>query len=131
MKNNGLQFIVSSFLEYLLVSGNIDDIEEIYTIIKEFYEQDYLLNYKNTFLGKEHQDSSERQNNDESKSKEIYSTVRTKKSTNNKLNALVKIGVAKNIDLVIELMIDHYSKEKLDDEQKRILNLLCKLSQNN
>ena len=54
-------------------------------------------------------------------------TVRVSKELKNKLNALVTIGVADNVDMAIEIMMDEYVEAILDKDEKKQFEILQKI----
>lgn len=54
-------------------------------------------------------------------------TVRVKKSTRHKLNALVSINKADNVDELIELLLNEYTDNNLLKEEKRQFDMIVDL----
>ncbi|SDC61204.1 hypothetical protein SAMN05421734_11328 [Pelagirhabdus alkalitolerans] len=56
-------------------------------------------------------------------------TVRVSTELKDKLNALVTIGVADNVDTVIDIMLEEYTNAFLDKDEKKQLELLQSIYQ--
>lgn len=51
-------------------------------------------------------------------------SVRLMKSTRSKLNALVQLGKAENVDLLIDSLVEDYIKQELTKDEKRIYQIV-------
>ena len=51
-------------------------------------------------------------------------SVRLMKSTRSKLNALVQLGKAENVDLLIDTLVEDYIKLELTKDEKRIYQIV-------
>lgn len=75
-------------------------------------------------------DSKEKQSNELKKALQAekkITTVRVKRSTQHKLNALVSINKAESVDELIEIMIDEYMSSNITKEEKRQFDMVMEL----
>lgn len=67
------------------------------------------------------------------KAKQSTTTVRVEKLTRSKLNALVQMGKAESVDVLIDVLIDEYVNHQLLKDEKKtydiLLNILRKKEQ--
>lgn len=74
--------------------------------------------------------SQEARNNERKKALQAekkITTVRVKRSTQHKLNALVSINKAETVDELIEIMIDEYMSNNITKEEKRQFDMVIDL----
>ena len=57
-------------------------------------------------------------------------TVRVTKATRNKLNALVQMGKADSVDVLLDILLDEYIENNLVKEEKKTFNLVFEVIQN-
>lgn len=62
-------------------------------------------------------------------SKKKTTTVRVSDANQNKLNALVTLGVGESVDEVIDVLIGEFDNHHLSKEQKKIFSLLLETAQ--
>lgn len=58
------------------------------------------------------------------KAKQSTTTVRVEKSTRSKLNALVQMGKAETVDVLIDILIDEYVNHQLLKDEKKTYDIL-------
>ena len=56
-------------------------------------------------------------------------SVRVTKSTRNKLNALIQLGKADSVDVLLDKLLDDYIQNSLVEEEKKIFNLVYEVIQ--
>lgn len=56
-------------------------------------------------------------------------SVRVTKATRNKLNALIQLGKAENVDILIDILLDEYIENTLIKEEKKTFNLVLDIIQ--
>ena len=56
-------------------------------------------------------------------------TVRVMKSTRSKLNALVQMGRADSVDVLVDILLDEYIENNLVKEEKKTFNLVFEIIQ--
>ena len=56
-------------------------------------------------------------------------SVRVTKATRNKLNALIQLGKADNVDTLIDIVIDEYIENNLVKDEKKTYNLILDIIQ--
>ena len=56
-------------------------------------------------------------------------SVRVTKPTRNKLNALIQLGKADNVDTLIDLLLDEYIETNLVKDEKKTFNLVLDIIQ--
>lgn len=56
-------------------------------------------------------------------------SVRVTKATRNKLNALIQLGKAENVDILIDILLDEYIENTLLKEEKKTFNLVLDIIQ--
>ncbi len=56
-------------------------------------------------------------------------SVRVTKATRNKLNALIQLGKADNVDILIDILIDEYIENNLVKDEKKTYNLILDIIQ--
>ncbi len=56
-------------------------------------------------------------------------TVRVTKATRNKLNALVQMGKADSVDVLLDILLDEYIENNLVKEEKKTFNLVFEVIQ--
>ena len=56
-------------------------------------------------------------------------SVRVTKATRNKLNALIQIGKADNVDTLIDIILDEYIETTLVKDEKKSYNLVLNILQ--
>lgn len=56
-------------------------------------------------------------------------SVRVTKNTRNKLNALIQLGKADNVDSLIDILLDEYIETNLVKEEKKTFNLVLDIIQ--
>lgn len=56
-------------------------------------------------------------------------SVRVTKSTRNKLNALIQLGKADNVDTLIDILLDEYIETSLLKDEKKTFNLILDIIQ--
>ena len=66
-----------------------------------------------------------------SKKREVpqITSVRVTKPTRNKLNALIQLGKADNVDTLIDIILDEYIETNLVKEEKKTFNLIFDIIQ--
>ena len=57
-------------------------------------------------------------------------SVRVTKTTRNKLNALIQLGKADNVDTLIDILLDEYIETNLLKDEKKTFNLILDIIQN-
>lgn len=58
------------------------------------------------------------------KTKQSTTTVRVEKITRSKLNALVQMGKAETVDVLVDILIDEYVNHQLLKEEKKTYDIL-------
>lgn len=61
---------------------------------------------------------------------QTISSVRLTKATRNKLNALVQMGRAENVDILLDILLDEYITNHLLKEDKRMFEMIVELLAN-
>ena len=56
-------------------------------------------------------------------------SVRVTKATRNKLNALIQLGKADNVDTLIDVLLDEYVENSLVKDEKKTYNLILDIFQ--
>ena len=56
-------------------------------------------------------------------------TVRVTKATRNKLNALIQLGKADSVDILLDILLDEYIENSLVKEEKKTFNLVFEVIQ--
>lgn len=56
-------------------------------------------------------------------------SVRVTKTTRNKLNALIQLGKAENVDNLIDILLDEYIENNLLKEEKKTFNIVLDIIQ--
>lgn len=56
-------------------------------------------------------------------------SVRVTKTTRNKLNALIQLGKADNVDTLIDILLDEYIETNLVKDEKKTFNLVLEIIQ--
>lgn len=56
-------------------------------------------------------------------------SVRVTKATRNKLNALIQLGKAENVDTLIDILLDEYIENNLVKDEKKTYNLILDIVQ--
>lgn len=56
-------------------------------------------------------------------------SVRVSKITRNKLNALIQLGKADNVDVLIDILLDEYMENNLVKDEKKTYNLILDIIQ--
>lgn len=56
-------------------------------------------------------------------------SVRVTKTTRNKLNALIQLGKADNVDSLIDILLDEYIKTNLVKDEEKTFNLILDIIQ--
>lgn len=56
-------------------------------------------------------------------------SVRVTKTTRNKLNALIQLGKADNVDVMIDILLDEYIENNLVKDEKKTFNLILDILQ--
>lgn len=56
-------------------------------------------------------------------------SVRVTKATRNKLNALIQLGKADNVDTLIDILLDEYIETNLVKDEKKTFNLVLDIIQ--
>ena len=56
-------------------------------------------------------------------------SVRVSKTTRNKLNALIQLGKADNVDVLIDILLDEYMENNLVKDEKKTYNLILDIIQ--
>ncbi|MFJ7669672.1 DUF5388 domain-containing protein [Lysinibacillus sp. NPDC097195] len=56
-------------------------------------------------------------------------SVRVTKTTRNKLNALIQLGKADNVDTLIDILLDEYIETNLLKDEKKTFNLILDIIQ--
>lgn len=56
-------------------------------------------------------------------------SVRVTKTTRNKLNALIQLGKADNVDVMIDILLDEYIENNLVKDEKKTYNLILEILQ--
>lgn len=56
-------------------------------------------------------------------------SVRVTKQTRNKLNALIQMGKAENVDILIDILMDEYIENNLVKDEKKTFNLVLDIIQ--
>ncbi|MGN7118978.1 DUF5388 domain-containing protein [Lysinibacillus odysseyi] len=56
-------------------------------------------------------------------------SVRVTKTTRNKLNALIQLGKADNVDVMIDILLDEYIENNLVKGEKKTFNLILDILQ--
>lgn len=56
-------------------------------------------------------------------------TVRVTKATRNKLNALIQLGKADSVDVLLDILLDEYIENNLVKEEKKTFNLVFEVIQ--
>ena len=51
-------------------------------------------------------------------------TVRVTKATRNKLNALIQLGKADSVDILLDILLDEYIENNLVKEEKKTFNIV-------
>lgn len=59
----------------------------------------------------------------------IITSVRVTKATRNKLNALIQLGKAENVDTLIDNLLDEYNESQLTKDEKKTYNLVLEVIQ--
>lgn len=57
-------------------------------------------------------------------STQVYTSVRVRKSTRNRLNALVHLGRGESVDHIIDILIDEYTDSALVKDEKKAFDLI-------
>ena len=56
-------------------------------------------------------------------------TVRVTKATRNKLNALIQLGKADSVDVLLDILLDEYIENNLVKEEKKTFNIVFEVIQ--
>jgi len=64
------------------------------------------------------------------KTKQSITSVRVTKATRNKLNALVQLGRAESVDILIDILIDEYVDTNLAKEEKKTYEIILQVLHN-
>lgn len=56
-------------------------------------------------------------------------SVRVTKTTRNKLNALIQLGKADSVDVIIDILLDEYVENNLVKDEKKTFNLILDILQ--